>query len=271
MQTVKGSGGARIPALGLGTWRLDGAAGQAAIEQALAFGYRHVDTAQAFGNEREVGAALAASGVARHEIFVSTKVERSAMAPDDLLASAERSAQRLGGPPDALLLHWPNPEVPLEKTLAALRECRERGLARSLGVSNFPLRLLERALRLAPIACCQVEYHPFLSQTPILDFCRANHVVLVAHSPLARGTVLTDRELMAMSRRLGRTVPQIVLRWLTQQHGVAVVAKAAHPRHQAENLALDFVLDQLDMASISSLSRMVRRRVVDPPFRGGLA
>jgi diketogulonate reductase-like aldo/keto reductase len=265
LPSVKSSSGVRIPPIGLGTWQVQGEAVERAVRTALDAGYSHIDTARAYGNEVQVGAALATSGFDRGSLFVTSKIPRDSLGPSDVLAAGEDSARNLGGYVDLLLIHWPNPAVRLEATLEAMRELQRRRLARHIGVSNFPIKLLKRACQLAPIACNQVEYHPYLAQTELRDHCRSEGVVLSAYCPLARGRVLRDPVIRSIARRVGRSPAQVTLRWLVQQQGVVAVPKSATPERIVENLAVDdFDLDQQDMATISSLAR--RERLIDPPF-----
>src|SRR4051794_5487094 len=184
--------GARIPLVGLGTWDLRGRTCVRMVEQALRLGYRHVDTAEMYDNEREVGEGLRAAGVERDQVFITTKVWPSHFAPRDLERSAEASLSRLRlAQIDLLLLHWPNPQIPLHETLAALCKVKRRGLARNIGVSNFTVALIEQAVKLAdePLVCNQIELHPFLDQSKVMAACRGHDMGIVAYSPIARGGV----------------------------------------------------------------------------------
>src|SRR5438445_432971 len=189
---------AKIPAIGLGTWELRGRTCARLVEQALRLGYRHIDTAQIYENEREVGEGLRASGVRRDDVFVTTKVWTTHFAPNDLERSTKDSLARLRvAEVDLLLLHWPNPHVPLSETLGALAHVKQLGLARHIGVSNFTVALIEQAVAACPqpLVCDQVEYHPYLSQTKVLDACRRNGMALVAYSPIAKGRVRGEQTL----------------------------------------------------------------------------
>ncbi|HKG00659.1 MAG TPA: aldo/keto reductase, partial [Xanthobacteraceae bacterium] len=182
--------GARIPLLGLGTWELSGRTCTRIVEQALRLGYRHLDTAQIYDNEREVGDGLRASGVGRDEVFVTTKIWPSHFAPHDLERSAKERLTRLRlSEVDLLLLHWPNPNVPLGETLPALAKVKREGLARHIGISNFTVALVEEAVRLSPepLVCNQIEVHPFLDQSKVVSACRKHGLAVVAYSPIARG------------------------------------------------------------------------------------
>src|SRR6478752_7744448 len=190
--------GAKIPSIGLGTWELRGRPCARIVEQALKFGYRHIDTAQVYENEREVGEGVRASGVRRDEIFLTTKIWTNHFAPHDLERSTKESLVRLRLPEvDLLLLHWPNPRVPLSETLDALAHVRKLGMARHIGVSNFTVALMEEAVAKcpAPLICNQVEYHPYLDQARVREACARHDIALVAYSPLAKGHVKNDEVL----------------------------------------------------------------------------
>jgi len=196
--------GAKIPAIGLGTWELRGRTCSRIVEQALRLGYRHIDTAQIYENEREVGEGLRASGVRRDEVFVTTKVWTSHFAPNDLERSAKESLARLRlTDVDLLLLHWPNPQIPLTETLGALARAKQLGLARHIGVSNFTVALIEEGAAACPeaLACDQVEYHPYLDQTKVKDACARHGMALVAYSPVAKGRIKNDRALARIGGR----------------------------------------------------------------------
>lgn len=257
--------GARMPALGLGTWELSGSVAVRIVEYALEVGYRHIDTAQMYGNESEVGTAVRASGVAREDLFVTTKIWPDRFRRGDLQRAAEASVERLGFVPDLLLLHWPNPNVPLGETMEALVDARERGLTRHIGVSNFPTALMAEAIRLSPVPLVtnQVEYQPFLSQKRVLAACRAAGMALTAYCPLARGRVFGHPVLERIGARYGKTAGQVALRWLLQQPMVAAVPRSAKPDHVRANFQLfDFSLTSEEMEAIAGLADP-HGRVVD--------
>ncbi len=225
MLTIEANG-AEIPAIGLGTWELRGRACARIVEQALRLGYRHIDTAQIYENEREVGEGVRASGIKRSDIFVTTKVWTNHFAPNDLLRSTKESLARLRMTEvDLLLLHWPNPQVPLAETLGGLVQAQQLGLTRHIGVSNFTVALIEEAVAksAAPLVCNQVEeYHPYLDQTKVLAACRDNGLALVAYSPIAKGRIKNAQALNRIGARYGKTAAQVCLRWLVQQNVVAI-------------------------------------------------
>ncbi len=262
--------GANIPAIGLGTWTLDDEAATRLVSEAIKVGYRHIDTAAMYQNEAGVGAGLRSSGVPRSEIFLTTKVWYTDIADGDLQRSVEASLKRLDvDHVDLVLIHWPSPTIPLAESIAALNEVSDRGFARNIGVSNFPVALLEEAVKLSrkPLACNQVEYHPFLNQDRLLQACRAHGMALVSYCPLARGSELAgEPAIAAAAQRLDRSAAQIVLRWHIQQTGVAAIPRSSRPERVAENLQVsDFSLSDEEVASISAL-RSRRLRICDFEF-----
>ncbi len=220
--------GQTVPKLGFGTWEILGSDCEEAVSDALEIGYRHIDTAQAYDNEAEVGKALAASAVPRKELFLTTKLWRDSFAPDRVRPSAEGSLEKLQvNCVDLLLLHWPNDEVPLEQTLRALAELREEGLIKHFGVSNFPLGMLDEALSVAPIFADQVEFHPYLDQQALVDRAVEKDFMVTAYSPLARGKVPEDATL----RGIGEQYEQD-----RRPGGAAMAARQAQRRHDPEGL-----------------------------------
>ncbi len=251
--------GASIPAIGLGTWTLNGDACVGMVSEALSLGYRHVDTAAAYGNEREVGQGLRASGLARDELFVTTKVWWTDLAPGDLERSAEASLKRLGlDHVDLLLIHWPNPRIPLEASIKSLNAVRLAGLARHIGVSNFPSALLRQAIAIsgAPLVTEQAEHHPYLDQSLIRGICREAGMAFVSYCPLHRGgTLFEEPAVRAAVERHGRTPAQVILRWHVQQDGVVAIPRTSRRERLGENLRVfDFSLSDDEMAAISALS-----------------
>jgi 2,5-diketo-D-gluconate reductase B len=256
MQFVEANG-AKIPLLGLGTWELRGRSCAGLVEQALRLGYRHVDTAEMYDNEREVGEGLRASGVSRPDVFVVTKIWPSHFAPRDLERAARQSLDRLKLPEvDLLLLHWPNPQIPLSDTLGALCEVKRKGLTRHIGVSNFTIPLIAEATRIAsePLVCNQVEMHPFLDQSKLMAAVRAHGMTLVAYCPIAKGSVKRDSLLERIGKAHHKTAAQVSLRWLIQQ-GVAAIPRTSKPDRLKENIAVfDFILSDTEMREISALA-----------------
>ena len=255
MNFVEGNG-ARIPAIGLGTWELRGRTCARIVEQALRLGYRHIDTAQIYDNEREVGEGLRASGVKRDEVFVTTKVWTAHFWPNDLERSAKESLVKLRMTEvDLLLLHWPNPQVPLPETLGALAKVRQAGLARHIGVSNFGVALIEEAVAACPepLACDQVEYHPYLDQAKVIEACAQHDMAFVAYSPIAKGRIKGDRVLARIGERYRKTAAQVCLRWLVQQN-VSAIPRTSKLERLQENIAIfDFELSDEDMREIFAI------------------
>jgi diketogulonate reductase-like aldo/keto reductase len=252
--------GAEIPALGLGTWTLKGEKCTEMVAEALRLGYRHVDTAAAYDNEEAAGAGIRASGVARGDIFLTTKVWHADLAPRDFRRSADASLKRLGvDHVDLLLMHWPNPKVPLADTIGALNEARAAGMTRHIGVSNFPTGLLADAIRIsdAPLVADQVEHHPYLDQSKVHAACRAAGMAMVSYCPLHRGGGLLDEKpIVDAARAHGKTPGQVVLRWHVQQEGVAAIPRTTRKERLRENFEIfDFALSAGEMQAISGLAR----------------
>jgi 2,5-diketo-D-gluconate reductase B len=256
--------GARIPLLGLGTWDLRGRTCARVVEQALRLGYRHIDTAEMYDNEREVGEALRASGVKRNDVFVTTKIWPSHFAPRELERAARDCLVRLRlSEVDLLLLHWPNPQIPLAETLGALCKVKRDGLARHIGVSNFTVPLLDEALRLSsePLVCNQFECHPFLDQAKLIAACRENGMAVVAYSPIAKGRVRGDETLTSIGAAQKKTAAQVCLRFLVQQD-IVVIPRTSKVERLSENAAIfDFALSKSEMTSIAALARRDGRLV----------
>ncbi len=255
-----------IPALGLGTWQLTGSQCREGVEHAIGLGYRHIDTAQMYGNEDEVGRGTASAGVDRGELFVTTKLADRNCASERVRSSVEDSLRRLGTDYiDLLLIHWPNEDVELAETLDAMCELQHVGVVRNLGVSNFPPSWVKEAVDHAPILANQVEYHPYLSQDEQLELAEQHDFALTAYSPLARGEVLDDEVLVQIAEAHGATPAQVALAWLLQQPRVCAIPKAASAAHREGNLgAVDIELSDDEMRRIFTLRR--GRRIIDPGF-----
>jgi diketogulonate reductase-like aldo/keto reductase len=249
--------GAEIPAIGFGTSALTGNAAQV-IAAALEAGYRHIDTAWKYGSERAVGQALHVSGIPRGEIFLTTKVSHEYLRADDFARSVDESLNTLGVDyVDLLLVHWPNPEIPLAETMGALALAKRQGFTRHIGVANFNIALLHQATQLCPepLAALQAEYHPYLDQSKLLAACRQRGLIFTAFCPLARGRLLNDPVLGEIARHHGRTIAQVALRWLLQQN-VAAIPRSSNPQRIVENLAVcDFVLTDNEMRRIAALKK----------------
>lgn len=264
MHTVT-SHGAAIPALGFGTFRMEAPDVLRMVPHVLKLGYRHIDTAQIYGNEAAVGEGIAASGVARNDVFLTTKVWVDNYASGAFAASVDESLRKLKTDyVDLLLLHWPNETVPLSEQIGALNAVRAAGKARHIGVSNQSTPLMAESIRLsdAPLITNQVEYHPYLDQTPVLTAARAAGMSLTAYYGMADGKVFEDETLKAIAAGHGRSVAQVVLRWLVQQDGVVALSKTVGEARAAANLAIfDFELAGEEMKAIHGLARADGRLV----------
>jgi len=257
-QSVEANG-AKIPLLGLGTWDVRGRNCVSQVAQALKIGYRHIDTAQAYENEAEVGEGIRKSGVKRDAIFLTTKVWHTNFRANELERSVEESLAKLKLPSvDLLLLHWPNPSVQLKETIGALCKMKTRGLARHVGVSNFTVKLLDEAVRLSsePIVNNQIELHPYLDASKVIAACKRHGISVTAYCPIARGRVHGDivLEKIGKARKHAKSAVQVALRYLVQQ-GIIVVPRTNNPERLKENAAIfDFELSKAEMDEIRALA-----------------
>ena len=269
MTSMPITGGAlAMPKLGLGTWRMSGRDCTAAVTRALSLGYRHVDTAEMYGNEEAVGAALAESGMPRDEIFLTTKVWYENLTPDGVRRAIEASLAKLRTDHvNLFLIHWPSPSMNLAAVLATMAHLKHEGLVRHIGVSNFTVALMRQAVEAigAEIACNQVEYHVLLGQDAVLDYARAHGITVTAYCPLAQGRLGDHPALAEVAAKHGATPAQIALKYLLDQDGVAAIPKAAREETQRANLAaLAITLDDEDRAALAALPK--NQRFVDPAF-----
>jgi len=257
-----------LPKLGLGTFRMQGDACRAAVESALKLGYRHIDTAEMYANEEAIGAALAASGVARQDLHITTKVWHENLAPDAIRKAFDASLKKLRiDQVDLYLVHWPSKNMNLPAIFETLMKLKEEGRTRAIGVANFTTALLKTVVDeiRAPIACDQVEYHVMLDQTPLRKYLSARSIPLVAYCPLAQGRVASDDVLIKIGRKHNASAAQVALKWLLDQDGVAAIPKASRAESQQANLdALNITLDDADRNKIAALSK--DRRCVNPGF-----
>ena len=258
--------GIRLPRLGLGTFRMQGEARRAAVERALALGYRHIDTAEMYGNEEAIGAAIATARIARSDLHVTTKVWHENLAPDAIRKAFDASLKKLRlDYVDLYLVHWPRSDMNLQAVLETLLKLKEQGRTRAIGVANFPVALLRTAVEeiKAPIACNQVEYHVMLDQTRLRKYLATKAIPLVAYCPLAQGRAAADPTLVAIGRKHGASAAQVALKWLLDQDGVAAIPKASRRESQRANLdALNIGLDDEDRQAIAGLPK--NKRCVDP-------
>ena len=260
--------GISLPKLGLGTFRMQGDACRAAVESALGLGYRHIDTAEMYGNEEAIGAAMAASQVARNELHVTTKVWPDNLAPDAIRRAFDASLKKLRlDHVDLYLVHWPSRSMKLPAVFETLMKLREEKRTRAIGVANFTTALLRTVVEdiKAPIACNQVEYHVMLDQTKLMKYMAAHNIPLVAYCPLAQGKVASDAVLTDIGKKHGASAAQVALKWLLDQDGVAAIPKASRAESQKANLdALGLMLDDDDRKAIVGLPKS--RRCVSPGF-----
>ena len=261
--------GAVVPAVGFGTSPMTGGMSPEIVAAALSAGYRHIDTARKYGTEPAVGEAMRASHVPRSDIFLTTKVSHENLRPDDFARSVDQSLAALGVDyVDLLLVHWPNPQIPLAETMPALAKAKRDGLARHIGVANFNIALLDQAIALCPepLAVLQAEYHPYLDQSKLLAAVRARGLVYVAYCPLGRGRLFGDPVLTEIAQQHGRSVAQVALRWLLQQ-SVASIPFSSNPQRIADNYnVFDFTLTEDEMQRIAALKR-ADGRVANPAGR----
>jgi 2,5-diketo-D-gluconate reductase B len=260
--------GIRLPRLGLGTYRMQGDICRAAVESALGLGYRHIDTAEMYGNEEAIGAAIAASGIKRGDLHVTTKVWNENLAPDAIRGAFDASLRKLKlDHVDLYLVHWPAKNMNLPAMFETLLKLKQEGRTGAIGVANFNVALLKSVVEeiKAPIACNQIEYHVMLDQTPVRKYLAAKSIPLVAYCPLAQGRAASDETLMAIGRKHNASAAQVALKWLLDQDSVAAIPKASRAESQQANLdALKLALDDQDRKAIASLPK--NRRLVNPGF-----
>jgi 2,5-diketo-D-gluconate reductase B len=268
MQHIVNAQGLNMPKLGLGTWPMLADECTRAVEQALALGYRHIDTAAGYNNEGAVGQAVANSPTPREQIHITTKVWWDQLQPDAMRHSMDRSLKALRSDyVDLFMIHWPSTDWDLPRTIETLVALKEQGLARNIGVANFPLPLLRKVIEElgAPLSAIQVEYHVLLGQNALLDYARQHDMALTAYTPLARNKVSDIPAIQQIAAKHGVLPTQVALKWLLDQSNVAAIPKASSEANQLANLAAFTVnLDDQDRALIASLSK--RQRQVSPDF-----
>jgi 2,5-diketo-D-gluconate reductase B len=263
MQTIDANG-AKMPVIGLGTWQLNGDVGSRITEQALKLGYRHLDCALIYGNEKEIGVGLHASGVKREDIFITTKVPHTELAPAALERAVKQSLANLRvSDVNLLLIHWPNPQIPLAETLGAMAEMKKKGFARHIGISNFTVALIEEAVKLSsePIATNQIEWHPYLDEEKVRAACARHGIAVTAYCPIARGRAVGDEVLTRVGKTYGKSAGQVSLRWLIQK-GAIVIPRTSKVERLSENMSVfDFELSAADMAEVDALAKPAGRVV----------
>lgn len=255
--------GHRIPVLGLGTWELRGADGLRAVEAALDMGYRHIDTAEMYENHDIVGQAI--RGIERVELFITSKVLPDHLHYHQVIAACDTALLELElDYLDLFLIHWPNPELPMQQTFDALRHLYESGKVRDIGVSNFQQHRIRQAVKISPhpIANNQVELHPLLYQRELMELCREHSIAMTAYSPLARGRVFDDPTLREVGEKHDRTAAEVSLRWLLQK-GCVVIPRSSREEHLRQNMTVfDWALSTTDIARIDAIGEQLR--VVHP-------
>jgi 2,5-diketo-D-gluconate reductase B len=259
-----------IPLLGLGTYPLTGQQLHDSVMMALELGVRHIDTAQMYGNERDVGRAIATAIIPRNELYIVTKVDPSNLGASRFASSVAKSIDDLGGPVDLLLIHWLPPDAELDATLDLLMEAKQNGKAKAIGISNFsPFMMQKAAARLkGQVICNQVEFHPLLDQSRVLSTAHSLGMVLEAYSPLARGAAMKPAVIQSIAKKHNRLPSEIVLRWIMQQ-GVVAIPMTTKRENLASNLgALEFELPEADMSAISALGTR-DGRTINPTWMSG--
>ncbi|MEN2750094.1 aldo/keto reductase [Psychrobacter sp. FBL11] len=269
---IRTAGKANIPVLGLGTWQSTGQDCIDVVSQALKMGYEHIDTAQAYDNEVEVGKGIKQSGVARDKFFLTTKIFPDDMKfePEKLIAAAKRSLENLDTDyVDLLLLHWPDSRVPLSETIPALCELQKQGLTRNIGVSNFNIANIIEAKKHAdvPIVVNQVEFHPFIKQNTLQTFLNNHHILLEAYSPLARGDVFNNDVIKEIADKHNVTPAQISLAWILSDKDRVAIPKTSNPDHLQGNLdAIEVQLSADELEKIGNLARSDGRKIEHPDY-----
>lgn len=267
--------GLSIPLLGFGTWMLEPVDARRMVTEALRIGYRHIDTAWIYKNEQAVGDgirdAIEAGHVAREDLWLTTKIWVAHFGHDALLKQAEESVASLGFTPDLLLLHWPKPEPSFAETIGALNEAKDRGLTRSIGLSNFPSPQFREAqgLSKARLVTNQVEYHPYLAIPTLLATARDLGSTITAWSPLAQGKIADDPVINEIGNAHGKSAGQVTLRWLIQQNVIAIPRTTKVSRAEESFDIFDFALSDEEMARIHALARPDGRLGdwLDPAFK----
>jgi len=259
--------GLRIPQIGLGTMTLKEDVCVQAVKAALQIGYRHLDTAWFYKNEKEVGEGMRQSGIKRDEIIVCTKVRETHLEPDKFRQSLDESLANLQLPyVDLLLIHWNNKDIPYKTSIGALCQAKKDGLAKHIGVANFSSAMLDEAWAVTsePLVCNQIEVHPFINQDKVLAACKRHGMAVVAYVPIARGKVPGAEVLEEIAKAHGKTAAQVSLRYLVQL-GCCVIPRTSNPAHMKENLdVFDFNLSDAEMASLKKLNA-TNMRIVNPP------
>jgi len=257
-----------IPSIGLGTFNLKGDECIKAVHDALDIGYRHIDTAQMYGNEDAIGHSLSKTNVAREDIWLTTKIWHTDLAPKNVVSSFEVSLQKLQTPyVDLLLIHWPSTTgASLKSTLETMAALKDEGKAKNIGVSNFPLDMYNEAKEITNIICNQVEYHPFLNQKKLWNALVTDSMFLTAYSPIAQGKVFKNELMNDIGEKYGKNAAQVSLRWLIQQDNVLAIPRSSSSINRKSNFEVyDFELTEEEMTAIFNLNN-INERIVNPAF-----
>lgn len=264
MQSITLVSRENMPVLGLGTWKMVGKECSHSVKKALEMGYVHIDTAMIYRNQKEIGKVLKESGIDRSKIFITSKLWVDSMHHDDVIKECNETLSDLGlDYVDLYLLHWPKKEIPMEETLSAIEELYNQGKFKSFGVSNFTIAHLKEALLKTKVPICvnQVEFHPYLYQKELLEFCKENNIIITAYCPLAHGELINEPTLKKIGEKHNKSASQVSLRWLIQK-GTIVVPKASSEKHLKENLEIfDFELSVEEMQEIDGLNK--NKRIVE--------
>ncbi|TDO92153.1 diketogulonate reductase-like aldo/keto reductase [Halanaerobium saccharolyticum] len=267
MKYVKLNSGDQMPLLGLGTWQLRGQKCVDSVKMAVEIGYDHIDTADGYDNHQAVGKGIKESGIDRDDLFITSKIKPENLHYDNIKADAKRFLDELDiDYLNLLLIHWPNKDIPLEESLKALREVKEEGLAKNIGVSNFTINHLKDAIEIDPdlVAVNQVEFHPTLYQKDLLDFCQENGIVLTAYSPLARGEVFKNDVIKELADKYNKSASKLTLKWLIDKDIVAI-PKASSREHLESNFDLfDWDLPAEVRKKMDQLNE--DNRIIDPAW-----
>ena len=269
---IRTAGEANIPVLGLGTWQSTGDDCVEVVSKALQMGYEHIDTAQAYDNEKQVGEGIKKSGVARDKFFLTTKIfpDDLKFQPEKLKEAAKRSLENLDTDyVDLLLLHWPDDRVPLSETIPALCELQKQGLTKHIGVSNFNIEQIIEAKKYAdvPLVVNQVEFHPFIKQSTLQSFLNNHHILLEAYSPLARGDVFDNEIMKEIADKHGVNPAQISIAWILSDKDRVAIPKTSNPDHLQGNLdAAKITLSDEDIQKINTLASSDGRKIEHPDY-----
>lgn len=258
-----------IPQLGFGTFRLTGDTVKKAVASALEIGYRHIDTAQIYGNEKEVGEAIHSSGIPRKDLFITTKVWLDNLSGSKVIDSIEESLDKLKTDyVDLILVHWPHPEIPMEEYFPEMIQAKKMGLVKSIGVSNFTIPLLEKARLFLGTDMVlmnnQIEVHPYLPNNTLIDYCLKLGVSVTAYMPLVQGKILGEPILKNIALKYGKSEAQIVIAWLLSR-GLIVIPASTNPHHQQANFEAQKI--QIELDDIKQIERLKNGfRLAAPPF-----